>query len=200
MLPTETPMPTLTTESAVRGELLQLALRNAARSVPALLIVVAFVAVLSVGAGQQSAALAIVVMGLVVAGWRVVLNRRLARHAVLDVATIDCFRIALEMNSALGGLMWVVSSLGILPLLEGPMAMAYTVMVCGSIVVSGQFLSLVGRSLEWMLVPQLGAVIVATLMGHAQYSLPLAVLMLVFGVTMYRSALEQSSRNGFRCH
>lgn len=183
-------MPIATTERAVRGQLLQLSLSNAARSVPALLIVVAIVAALGVGAGQHAAALAVVGLGLMVGVWRVGLKRQLARRTVLDAATLACFRCALEKNSALGGLMWVLSSLTILPLLDGSMATAYMVMVAGSIAVSGQFLSLVGRSLEWLLVPQLGALILATLMGPGSYSAPLAMLMLVFGVTMYRSALE----------
>ena len=179
-----------TTESAVRCELLQLSLRNAARSVPALLIVVAFMAALGLSAGQEVAALAIAVMGLMAAAWRIALKRHLARHAVLDAAAYDCFKNALEQNSALGGLMWVVSSLCILPFLEGPMATAYTIMVGGSIAVSGQFLSLVGRSLEWLQVPQIGALIVGTLLSPGGHSVPLAVLILVFGVTMYRSARE----------
>ncbi len=179
-----------TTESAVRCELLQLSLRNAARSVPALLIVVAFMTALGLSAGQDVAALAIAVMGVMAAAWRIALNRHLARHAVLDAATYVCFKNALEQNSALGGLMWVVSSICILPLLDGHMATAYIVMVGGSIAVSGQFLSLVGRSLEWLQVPQIGALIVGTLLSPGGHSVPLAVLILVFGVTMYRSARE----------
>ena len=188
MNPSQTPPPA--TDAAVRRELLQLSLRNAMRSVPALLIVVGFVAFLGARAGQNVAAFATVVLGLAVAGWRVALARRPDRASVLGDAAVASLKRALEGNAALGGLMWVVGSLGIFPYLEGTMATAYVIMVCGSVAVAAQFLSLAGRSFEWLSAPQLGAVVAATLMSGAPQSVWLALLMLVFGATMFRYARE----------
>ena len=189
MLPSDPPMPPLpNTEAAVRRELLQLALRNAARSVPALLIVVGFVAVMGVRAGHEIAAAVSTVLGVAAAGWRATLAPRLARSGGIDDAKFAALKRELEFNAALGGLTWIVSAFGIFPYLDGTMEMAYMVMVCGSVAVSAQFLSLVGRSFEWLTVPQLGAMAAATLLGNAHQSAPLAFLMLVYGITMFRSA------------
>jgi len=69
--------PQPTTESEIRRELLRLSMRNSARSVPAPLIVAGFVAVLGQQAGRLFAAMAVVALGLAVAGLRLAMARRL---------------------------------------------------------------------------------------------------------------------------
>ena len=178
------------TDAGVRHELLQLSLRNALRSVPALLIVVAFIALMGVHAGQVAAALATAALGLAAAGWRVVLARRQTGDFLLADANFVSLKRELEGSAALGGLMWVVGSLGIFPHLQGSMAMAYVIMVCGSVAIAAQFLSLVGRSFEWLSAPQLGSMAVGILMLDAPHSVWLALLILAFGATMFRYARE----------
>jgi signal transduction histidine kinase/DNA-binding NarL/FixJ family response regulator len=185
------PLPLPTTEAAVRRELLHLSLRNAARSVPALLIVVVFIAGLGVHAGRELAALATAALGLGVAGFRIAAARRLARGATIDDdAGFAAHKRAVERVAALGGAMWAVASLGIYPALDGAMATAYIIIVCGSVAMGAQFLSLVGRSFEWLTGPQIGAIFLATLLGDARLSMPLAALIGVFGLTMLRYARE----------
>jgi signal transduction histidine kinase/CheY-like chemotaxis protein len=70
------------------------------------------------------------------------------------------------------------------------MATAYIIIVCGSVAMGAQFLSLVGRAFEWLTGPQIGAIFLATLFGDARLSLPLAALFGVFGLTMLRYARE----------
>jgi len=179
--------PQPTTESEVRRELLRLSMRNSARSVPALLIVTGFIAVLGQQAGRLFAATVMVGLGLVVAGFRLAMARR---AAPLDDAGFDRHRRAVECVAALGGLMWAVASLGIYMHLDSVMAGAYMLMLCGSVAMSAQFLSLAGRSFEWLSVPQIGSLALATLLVGAPHSVPLAALMGVFAVTMSRFARE----------
>jgi signal transduction histidine kinase/CheY-like chemotaxis protein/HPt (histidine-containing phosphotransfer) domain-containing protein len=179
-----------TTESEVRRELLRLSMRNSARSVPALLIVAGFIAVLGQQVGRPFAAMAVVALGLSVSGLRIAMTRRLAHAAPIDQAGFDLHKQAVECVAALGGLMWSVASLGIYTHLDGAMATAYMVMLCGSVAMSAQFLSLAGRSFEWLSVPQIGSLALATLLVDAPHSIPLAALMLVFALTMSRYARE----------
>jgi len=179
--------PQPTTESEVRRELLRLSMRNSARSVPALLIVTGFIAVLGQQAGRLFAATVMVGLGLVVAGFRLAMARR---AAPLDDAGFDQHKRGVECVAALGGLMWAVASLGIYMHLDGVMAGAYMLMLCGSVAMSAQFLSLAGRSFEWLSVPQIGSLALATLLIGAPHSVPLAALMGVFAVTMSRFARE----------
>src|SRR4051794_4550978 len=81
---TMSPQPS--TESEVRRELLRLSMRNSARSVPALLIVAGFIAVLGQQAGRLFAAMAVVALGLAIAALRVAMARSLAPAAPLDDA------------------------------------------------------------------------------------------------------------------
>ena len=64
-----------TIDAAVRRELLQLALRNAVRSVPALLVVLVLIGALGVLAGRSGQAFVAVVLGLASAGWRLGLTQ-----------------------------------------------------------------------------------------------------------------------------
>lgn len=179
-----------TIEAAVRRELLQLSLRNAMRSVPALLFVMALIVALGVHAGRSDATLVTAALGVAAAGWRLMLARRQSQVATLDDDGCEAFKLALERNAALTGLAWVVGALGIYPYLDGTSAMAFMVMLCGSIAVAAQFMSLVGRAFQWLAAPQLGAILFATLIGNTPQAPWLAVLVGVFGLTMLRCASD----------
>jgi hypothetical protein len=157
-----------TTEGAVRRELLQLSLRNAARSVPALLIVMAFVGMLGAGSGQTAAAAATVALGVAAAAWRLALLPQMKKGRASGESGLRRLERSLECNAALSGAAWVVSALFIYPRLEGSSAIAYMVMVCGSVAVGAQFLSLVRRSFEWLAGPQLAAIVLVTLHGGTE--------------------------------
>jgi signal transduction histidine kinase len=179
-----------TIDVALRRELLRLSLHNSARSVPLQLVAVAVLAGIGFFAGRSVAALATAVLGLAVGIWRVLISRRYADVSVLDEADLVHVTRQLEGNSALAGLMWIISSLGIYAFLEGPVATAYVVFACGSISVAAFFMSLVGRSFVWLAVPVLGGVFLATLVSETVRSIPLAILIALYGVTMVRAARE----------
>ena len=62
--------------------------------------------------------------------------------------------------------------------------------VCGSVSLAAFFMSLVGRSFAILAVLQLGALTVVSLFDDVARSIPLAVLAVVWGLTMYRAARE----------
>ena len=181
------------TDVAVRRELLQLSLRNLSSSVPLQLVAVVVLAGIGFFAGRYAAVVATVLLGLAVGIWRVLIARRYS--AVVDLTERDLLRVTreLEANAALAGLMWLVSSLGIYVHLEGPAATAYVVFACGSISIAAFFMSLVGRSFIWLVVPVLGGVFIATLVSDTARSIPLAILVALYGLTMLLAAREFTS-------
>jgi signal transduction histidine kinase/CheY-like chemotaxis protein len=178
------------TEERVRRELLRVALRNAGRSVPAQLVVTGFVVWLGSQCGQDLAASAAGVVGLAGAAWCLRLARRHAQTTTLPLATLRSTERSLESNAATIGLMWVVGALFVYPELIGTQATAFMVVACGSIGTAVYFMSLTGRSFEWLALPQLMAFIVVSLVFERCRSLPLAALIAFFGLSMWRTARD----------
>jgi signal transduction histidine kinase len=108
----------------------------------------------------------------------------------------------LEANAALAGMAWVVSTVGIYPALHGAVATTYVAIICGSIAVGAFFMALVGRAFLILAALQLGSVTAVSLFSDATGSIPLAVLLVVFGLTSHRAAMafrrttEHSIRHG----
>jgi two-component system, sensor histidine kinase len=178
------------TEAGVKRELLQLALRNAGRSVPAQFIVVSFIVWAGWYAQRPVVAAVCSVIGYVGVGWRWWISRHYADTSKLSQPELRTAWISLEMNAAVAGLLWVVSAIGIYSALRGAEATAFMVIACGSVSVAAYFMSLVGRSFEYLAVPQTLAVIGVSLFSDEARSLPLAALAVLFGLTMFRAARE----------
>jgi two-component system, sensor histidine kinase len=177
-------------DTAIQREVLQVALRNSARSVPLLVFAVAYIAWLGWQAGATLAAAVTLALGLVVAGWRWLLNRRWgadARHAPESIAAAVR---QLEANAITAGLMWVVSTVWIYPRLSGLTATVYVVVACGSVAVAAFFMSMAGRSFLFLTALQLGALTVVSVLATQAHSYPMAVLSVLFGGTMMVSARE----------
>jgi signal transduction histidine kinase/CheY-like chemotaxis protein len=177
-------------EIAVQREMLRVALRNSSRNVLLLMVALLFISWIGWQAGSHYAVPTVLVLGAVVSVWRWSLQRRHADAAALDPASMSHLVRQLEANSALVGLMWGVATFCIYPLLRGTMATVYVVIVCGSVTTAAFFMSVAGRSFALFTVLQLGALLVVSLYLEPTYSLPLAVLTLVFGVTMVRATRE----------
>jgi hypothetical protein len=71
-------------ETAIHREMLQGALRNSARSVVLQMVAVAYIAWIGWDAGNRGAAVAVLLIGLAVSGWRLELVRRHGNCADLD--------------------------------------------------------------------------------------------------------------------
>jgi two-component system, sensor histidine kinase len=177
-------------ENAIQHAMLRVALRNSARSVTLLLVAVSFIAWLGWQVGDRRSALVTLVLGLAVAAWRLLLVRQYGSQASLTEREIAAAVRQLEGNSVLVGLMWVVTSAYIYPTLTGANAIVYVVIVCGSVATAAFFMSMAGHSFLLLTVLQLGALTVVSLLPGPIQSIPLAVLAVVFGVTMLQATRE----------
>jgi signal transduction histidine kinase len=179
---------TPSTDAQVQRELLRLTLRNSARSVPLQLLAVAWVVWLGFQAQRTLGAVVVALLGLAVGLWRLSTARRhlpqsspqSLRRATLEV----------EGNAALAGAAWAVATLGIYPHLSGLHGAAYLIICCGAVAIAALFMSLVRHSYVLLAVPLVGSVFLVTVASSAEGAWALAVLVLLYGLTMYRAATE----------
>jgi signal transduction histidine kinase/CheY-like chemotaxis protein len=178
------------TDTAVLDELLHMTLRNAGRSVPLLLAAVAWFVWLGVQADRPLAAVAVGLLGCAVGLWRLSTARRFAHPQTFDAGKSSRAMREVEGNAALAGLMWAVATVGIYPRLTGASEAVFLLILTGSLALAALFMSLVGRSFLYLAVPVVGTAAVMTLLSAAPGSVPLAVLIVLFGLTMLRAASE----------
>lgn len=183
--------PEASTEVFVRREVMRLALHNSTRSVPLQLVAVFVLVFFGLDSGHPAAAVATAILGIIIAGWRLLIGHWFARPSkVLSEAELDSARVHIEGNSFLAGCMWCVSSFGIYPYLDSTSATAYAIFACGSVAVAAFFLSLIGRSFLLLAVPELGSIVAVLLFSETSRSVALAVLIAMFGLTMFRASRE----------
>jgi signal transduction histidine kinase len=180
------------TESAVRRELLRLALRNSGRSVPLQLAAVAVIVLMGLTGESRVAAAVAGALGVAVSIWRWLISRRYVDIQGLPESALRSARKELEGNAALAGLMWCVATLAIYPNLSGTMGTTYVAMTFGSITIAAFFMTLVGRSFAILTALQLGSLIAISLIDESVRSFPLTVLAVIFGLTVLRAAREFS--------
>ncbi len=170
--------------------MLSVGVRNSARSVPLLTVAVLFLAWLAWQGRDPVAAALMLLLGLPVSLWRWMLQRQYGGEADITPERMPAVVWQLEGNAAMVGLMWACATFLIYPKLSGTTATLYIVIVCGSIATAAFFLSIVGRSFIVLSVFQLGSLGVVSLLPGPVHSWPLAVLALLFGVTMQRATRE----------
>ena len=178
-------------EAGVRRELLRLALLNSGRSVWLQLVAVAFI--LGMGAAEDRLVFGVVAafVGIVVAGWRIFISVRFTGDEPLNEAQMRRLDRELEANAALAGAMWCVATFGIYPALAGSTtATLYVGIVLGSVTVGAFFMTLAGRSFAIFAFLQLGSLALVSLVDPAARALPLALLALSFGYTVYLASRE----------
>ncbi len=177
-------------DAEVQRQMLRMALRNAARSVPLLTVAVLFIAWLAWQADKPLLAAAVLALGLPVSAWRWHLGRRYGDEAAVTAERIAPLVRQLEGNAVLVGLMWMLATLLLYPALTGHTATVYVVIVCGSVATAAFFLSMAGRSFIVLAAMQLGSLALVSLLPGPSQSLPLAVLAVLFGVTMLSATRE----------
>ena len=186
--------PEATTEVFVQREVMRLALHNSTRSVPLQLVAVSVLVFFGLDSGHSFAAAATAALGIIIAAWRLLIGHWYARTPrPLSEAELDLARTHIEGNSFLAGCMWCVGSFGIYPYLNSTSATAYAIFACGSVAVAAFFLSLIGRSFLLLAIPELGSIVAVLLFNEASRSIPLAVLIAMFGLTMFRASREFTS-------
>ena len=114
----------------------------------------------------------------------------MAARPTLAPAQIASVVRQLEGNALLVGLMWCLATVFIYPTLRGTTATVYVVIVAGSVATAAFFMSMAGRSFLLLSVLQLGSLLVVSLMPGPARSVPLAVLAVLFGITMHRATQE----------
>ncbi len=178
--------------TAIQREMLRVVVRNSARSVPLLMVAVAYVAWLGWQGGQALAAGATLLMGITVSVWRLALNRINGGEGAIEPERIARVVRQLEGNAVVVGAMWAMATVVIYPTLTATMATIYVVIACGSIATAAFFLSVAGHSFLLLSLLQLGSLFVMSLRPGPTFSVPLAALAVLFGVTMFRAAREFS--------
>ena len=177
-------------DTAIQREMLQVALRNSARSAPLLIVAMGFLAWLGFEVGRVGAATATLLIGLVVAAWRWWLQRRWGGATEYSPEQASRVVLELEANAVLAGLMWVVATVFIYPHLQGTQASVYAVMVCGSVALAAVSMSMAGRGFVLLAALQMGSLAYVSVAVDAARSIPLAVLCTLFGVTMFTATRE----------
>ena len=170
-----TPEPS-STESAVRRELLRLALRNSGRSVPLQLVAVAFIVVPGVASQAPVATVATRRLGVLLSA--LALADFASLCAILDARGQPWQRRNANSRATRP---WrescgCVATLGIYPVCTDTTPTTYVVIVCGSITMAAFFMTLVGRSFAILTAMQLGSLVVVSLLNESVRSCPLAVL------------------------
>ena len=186
--------PMVTRESpidiAVRRALLDVALRNSARSVPLQLVAVFFVVYLGWAADCAIAAVISGALGGFAAVWRLSCERRFTPVTALDPIALERARFEHEANALLAAVAWAVATAMIYPSLTSGSQTVYVVLICGSVAVAATFMSLVGRAFLLLATIQLGSLVLVSVLDAQVRSIPIALLTLVFGYTMIRAANE----------
>ena len=177
-------------DTVIYRRMLVVAVRNSARSVPLLTVVVFLLAWLAWQAHEPLVAALMLVLGLPVLVWRWMLHRRHGGEAGITPERMAAVASQLEGNAALVGLMWVFATFLIYPTLSGTTATVYVGIICGSVAMAAFFLSLVGRGFIVLTVLQMGSLAVVSLLPGPVHSWPLALLAVLFGVTMQRATHE----------
>ncbi|MCY7315016.1 MAG: response regulator [Rubrivivax sp.] len=177
-------------ETAIQREMLQVALRNSARSVPLLMAAVCFLGWMGWTNGHVEAAVLTLVLGSAVSLWRWRMFRHWGAHAEHSAQSIAHVVLQLELNAVLVGLMWVVTSVFIYPGLEGTETSVYVVIVVGSVANAAFFMSMAGRSFLLLTTLQLGSLAAVSLFAPGAQSVAMAVLSTLYGVTMWRATRE----------
>ena len=189
-------------EASTQQQLLRMASKNLARSVPLLSLACALVAALGWETNNRGFALTVVALGLIVVIWRVVLAKRYLTDTPLNEDSVASAKRTMEANAAVAGLMWVVATLGIYPDLVDANRAAYAVLTCGSIGVAAFFMPLIGNSFRILTIMQMSALIGVSLVNDSSRSWPLVLIATTYGIAMhagartYAAMTAQSIRRG----
>ena len=177
-------------DTAVQRQLLAIALRNSARSTVLLMAAVVIITALGFRNNEPTAAWLVLLLGLGVSAWRLLLSRRYGQTESLDPNAMTQAVHQLEANAVVVGLMWIVATARVYPLLSGNTATVYIVVICGSVATAAFFMSLAGRSFALLTTLQLGSVVIVCVRSGQVSAYALAVLAVLFGVTMLRATRE----------
>ena len=175
---------------AIQREMLQVALRNSARSVGLLMAAVLYMAWLGWQVGRPWASALVLVLGSAVSAWRWHISARWSATADHPREDIQAAIRQLEANALMGGVMWSVATVFVYPLLQGPTASTYVIAMTGSVAVAALFMAMAGKAFKILLAFQVLSLALVSLFVESVQSVPMAVLALLTGATMLRATRE----------
>jgi len=173
----------------VRRELLVLALHNAGRSAPLLLVAGWFVAWLGFTHGAPEVGMVAAAITAFAAGWR---YRLASRHRQIELPLARIVRTERELaaNSLAAGILWSTAAWGIYPALDARTATVVLVGLVGSAAVAVHFMTLVRWSYALLVLPSIGSLAMVSLVVDAVRSVPMAVLSVICAATLLRAGAE----------
>jgi len=177
-------------DTAVQRQLLAIALRNGGGSTALLVAAAVIITVLAYQNDRAVTGWLVLILGLGVSAWRLMLQRQFGNTGALTPAEMRRAVHLLEANAVAVGVMWIVATALVYPMLAGNTATVYIVMVCGSVATAAFFMSLAGRSFVLLTTLQLGSVVVVCVRSGEPSAYALALLAVLFGVTMVRATRE----------
>ena len=178
------------TDIAIQRELLQVALRNSARSVGLLMAAVLFMGWLGWEVQRPWASALVLLLGSGVAVWRWRISARWSTATEQPAGEISAAIRQLEGNAFVVGLMWAVATVFIYPRLAGPLASTYLMAVTGSVAVAALFMAMAGRAFKILLACHVVTLALVSVLVASVSSWPLAVLTVLFGATLLRATQE----------
>ena len=171
-------------------ELLRLSLRGAAGSVVPQLAAVLYLTWLAWQRGPRWAAVVIGLAGPAIGIGRWWLARRYAGARLEAPEGPARATRGLEASALASAATWVLGLLVVYPRLQGLEATLVLMIVCGSISLAALFLSLAGRSFMLLVVPQVVAVVVVSAFVESVRSVPMAVLITLYGLALFNAARQ----------
>jgi two-component system, sensor histidine kinase len=186
---------------AVHRDMLALALRSAAKTIPMLVMAGWFVAWLGWRCGATTAAAAVALMTTVTATWRVMLVRRY-REAHLSPEMTCRVEVQMRTNACLAGLTWALSTIAFYPLLNTRDSAMHLAILIGSAALSVQTMTLIRWSYPLLVVPTIGSLAYVSLFVESTRSIPLALLAIIYVSTLlktgaqYRETTERAIEHG----
>jgi len=187
-------------ESAVTRALLQLGLRNSGRSVPLLITAILVLTWQAADTGLSTLAAGSCVLGLVSAGWRYSVGRRIGDPLAASTTRLRRAVLELECNAAVSGIYWCLCTVAVYPQLHTDDAVIYVALVFGAMATAACFMPLTGRAFVVLATLQLAPLIAVSLLSSSARSMPLAAIGIVFGGTMLQAAkvLKQTAMASVR--
>ena len=192
---------TLRLATAVRGEMLALALKSAARTIPLLVIAGWYVAWMGFQGGAPAAGITVAIMVAVTATWRRIVVSRYS-GVQLPPSTTRRVEMHLRANALLAGLSWATSTIAFYPLLQTRHGAVHLAILIGSAALSVQTMTLVRWSFTLLIVPTIGSLAYVSLFVDSVRSVPLALLAVIYVATLlktgaqYRETAERAIEHG----
>jgi two-component system, sensor histidine kinase len=120
--------------------------------------------------------------------WRLWFMHRLDRDAPGDSAALRNAERQVQANAMLSGLMWAAATVWLVPHLSPHQATLHMGILLGATCVASFYMSLIGRSFEWIAIPT-----AASLIGVALWSRPDQLFEVVVGTSVFFAALMRGA-------